>query len=76
MKHLHPTPGTETETGCTDWAGGECPVDHYSFAEVRFRDGGTAIAPAFHWVDRWSNRWAHTGPFRSEDIVAYREVRA
>jgi len=59
----------------SDWVnhdGGQCPIDPYSFVEVRFMGGGNSIAPAFHWVDRWSNRWEHVGPFSSEFIVAYR----
>lgn len=59
-----------------EWAGGECPVDPYGFTEVRFRDGEEETAPAMHWVDRWSNRWEHRGPYRNEDIIAYRVVQS
>lgn len=59
-------------TNWIDWAGGECPIDLYTFVETRFRNGGTSIAPALHWIDQWSNRWEHKGPIRDEDIIAYR----
>jgi hypothetical protein len=59
-----------------EWSGGECPIDLYAFAEVRFRGGDRGIAPALHWIDRWSNAWEHKGPCRSEDIIAYRVVTA
>ena len=60
-----------------EWNGGKCPVDPYECVSTRFRDGRECdFAPAFHWVDRWSNRWEHTGPVRGDDIIAYRSVLA
>ena len=58
--------------GWIEHDGGECPVEPYTFVTVQFRSGKNGTAPALHWVDRWSNRWEAKGPFRSEDIIAYK----
>ena len=59
--------------GWVEHDGGPCPVNLCQFVPVMFRSRKQSnTAPAFHWIDRWSNRWEHIGPFRNEDIIAYK----
>lgn len=69
--YRRPIPDAPTpDDGWIPWSGGECPVAHDSWVDVKMRGGGESSNTAGFWS------WPHIDPSYPNDIIAYHVVKA